>query len=198
MFPNFLQNSISKIFDVPGDGHCGFRVVALFYDWGDDGWKIAWKDLANELRMNRRQYDKVLAPISSTFELLSSVECFPTMADRKNWMIMPYMGNVVTTCYNVVVALISQEQCLTFFTFRDLLPLDYKQGIMVFRYINDSHSIILELAEDSPIPPVSKMWTDHHQANARGWPEMFSSRIEKFKTLFGCKPSNIATVELID
>ncbi|XP_038711743.1 PKS-NRPS hybrid synthetase CHGG_01239-like [Tripterygium wilfordii] len=189
---------IFKIFDVPGDGHCGFRVVASFYDWGDDGWKIARRDLANELRMNECQYDKVLAPFSSTFELLSSVECFSTMADRKNWMIMPYMGNVVATCYKVVVALISQEQCLTFFPLRDPLPLDYKQGIMVFGYINDSHFIRLELAENSPIPPVSKMWTDHHQSNARGWPKMFSSRIEKFKTLSGCKPSNIATVELID
>ncbi|XP_038688791.1 uncharacterized protein LOC119987952 [Tripterygium wilfordii] len=142
LFPDFLQPYIVNIVDVPGDGHCGFRVVASFYGWAEDA-----------------------------------------MADAHNWMIMPYMGNVVSTCYNVVVAIISTEQCLTFFPLRDPMPLDYNQNIMVFGYVNDSHFIRMELGPDSPIPPVSKIWSDNHHPSARGWPDMYASRIEKFKAL---------------
>ncbi|XP_038680966.1 uncharacterized protein LOC119981898 [Tripterygium wilfordii] len=185
LFLDFLQAYISNIFDVLGDGHRGFRVVALFYGWGDDGWQIVRKDLANELCMNGGQYDKLLAPF---------------MADQKIWMIMPYMGNVVATCYNVVATLISQEHCLTFFPLRDPLPLDYKQGIMVFGYINDSHFIIMELAQDSPIPPVSKMWTDHYHTNARGCTIVYTKHFFLGSCrgiLFGPVPSSVSMYNTI-
>ncbi|XP_038708159.1 uncharacterized protein LOC120003298 [Tripterygium wilfordii] len=198
LFPDFLQPYISNFVDVPGDGHCAFRVVASFYGWDNDGWKLVRNDLANELHIYGQQYDKLLSPFSSTAELLSSVECYAEMADAKNWIVMPYMGNVISTCYNVVVLLISQEQCVTFFPLRDPMPLEYKEGIMVFGYINDSHFIRMELEPDSPIPPVSNMWSDHHHINASGWLEMFASRIEKFKTLSSSEACNIATVELLN
>ncbi|XP_038702568.1 uncharacterized protein LOC119999120 [Tripterygium wilfordii] len=76
------------------------------------------------------------------------------MAVRNNWMVMPYMGNVISTCYNVVVVLVSQKQRLTFFPLRDPIPVECNHGVMVFGYINDSHFVRMELAADNPLSPV--------------------------------------------
>ncbi|XP_038695487.1 uncharacterized protein LOC119992767 [Tripterygium wilfordii] len=165
------------------DSHCGFRVVASFYGWDNDGWKIVNKDLTAEFHKYGELYNKVLSPFSSTTELLLSLECYDKFTDGKNWMIMSYMGNVISSCQNVVVLLISKGQCLSFFPLRGDVPVEDKQRMLVFGYINGSHFVRMELLPDCLIPLVSKMWTDHHNESATRWAELFSSRIDKFKKL---------------
>lgn len=82
--PAFFHPYIANIIDVPGDSHCGFRVVASHYGWDNDGWKIIRKDFVAELLKYGELYDKLLSPFSTTDELLFSVECYDAFADSKN------------------------------------------------------------------------------------------------------------------
>ncbi|XP_038693744.1 uncharacterized protein LOC119991468 [Tripterygium wilfordii] len=197
-FSEFLQPHITGIVDVPGDRHCGYRVIASYLGLGDDGWKKVRSDLLEELKNHRDEYNKVLSPLTSTEELIDSVDCFENFADLRHWMTMPNMGNVISSCYKVAVVHISNIQCLTFFSLRDPPPFEANKDALIICYINGSHFVRLELDEDSPIPPVSKMWLDHRHVRARHWLTQYTTRMEKFKSIMATRKANMAIVEILD
>ncbi|XP_038704693.1 uncharacterized protein LOC120000640 [Tripterygium wilfordii] len=92
-FPEFLRPHIRQIIDVPGDGHCGYTVIANYLGLGDDGWKKVRLDLLEELKNNHAEYNKVLSLLTSTEELIPSVDCVNTYADVMHWMTISNMGN---------------------------------------------------------------------------------------------------------
>ncbi|XP_038688571.1 uncharacterized protein LOC119987723 [Tripterygium wilfordii] len=183
-FPEFIRPHITHITDVPGDGHCGYRVIANFLGLGDDGWKKERIDLLEELKKHRDEYNKVLSPLTSSDELIDSVDCLDSYADMRHWMTMPNMGNVIASCYNVPVVHISNVQCLTFLPLRDPLPFEASKDILTIGYINGSHFVRVKLVDDSPIPPVSKMWLDHRHTRARHWLTQYTNRIDKFRSIW--------------
>ncbi|XP_038680894.1 uncharacterized protein LOC119981822 [Tripterygium wilfordii] len=135
-FPEFIHPHITHITDVPGDGHCGYRVIASFLGLGDDGWKKVRIDLLEELKKHRDEYNKVLSPLTSSDELIDSVDCLDSYADMRHWMTMPNMGNIIASCYNVPVVHISNVQCLTFLPLRDPPPFEASKDILTIGYIN--------------------------------------------------------------
>ncbi|KAK1258539.1 hypothetical protein QJS04_geneDACA023544 [Acorus gramineus] len=58
--PPFLSPFISSIYDVIGDGHCGFRVVASFLGMANEGWRDVRNNLFFEIEQHLDMYMRVL------------------------------------------------------------------------------------------------------------------------------------------
>jgi len=100
--PIWMHDFIEKVTDVPDDGHCGFRAVAVLCNSTVDDHKIVWYNLYKELvgvenacyrRMinDDRQYKEVSDALS-----YDGIENAPP----DKWMTMPDMGFLIAQKFN--------------------------------------------------------------------------------------------------
>ncbi|KAL8477281.1 hypothetical protein ACS0TY_029536 [Phlomoides rotata] len=85
--------------NVMGDGHCGFRTVASLM--GFDIWPRVRQDLMNELGHNIPLYEDAFRMKERVQEVLEALNCFTKTAGLDNWFLLPYMGYLVASTYNV-------------------------------------------------------------------------------------------------
>ena len=113
-FPVGLRPYIRDVKDVLGDGNCGFRVVASWMDIGDDNWIQVRRDLIDELQQHYDYYTQLFGYRDRAQEAMNSLSYVEANPGIDYWMTMPDTGHLIASKYNVVLLLISQQQCLTF------------------------------------------------------------------------------------
>ena len=101
---------------------------------GEDRWLQVRKDLLNELKTNKNDYQFYFGRTKELAKILSYFQK-GKFAHKAKWMTMPDMGHLIATRYNVVVIYLSQIQCLTFLPFRSQPELPPK--FIVIGYIGD-------------------------------------------------------------
>ncbi|KAJ4715747.1 Calmodulin-binding transcription activator 2 [Melia azedarach] len=197
-FPASLRSSIHHIEDVAADGNCGFRAIADLMGFGEDGWLQVRMDLLNELKLNLQLYSPLYgmegtrARIEKLIHALSYFESSPSC---ERWMIMPDMGHLIASAYNVVLFLLSLQQCLTFLPLRSFpMPIDSRREIAI-GFVNNNHFVKVFLVADHPIPPVANNWYKFCHSCAKEWETVYMSRIEDFRKIIG---NDVATKEIID
>lgn len=113
-FPVGLRPFIDHIKDVKHDGNCGFRAIGDLMGFGETKWLQIRKDLLNELKQNSQQYSLLYGSDKRVKELIYTLSYFKSCPSSDRWMIMPDMGHLIASAYNVVLFLLSLQQCLTF------------------------------------------------------------------------------------
>ncbi|KAJ4715739.1 MYB transcription factor [Melia azedarach] len=193
-FPAGLQPYIDHIKDVKADGNCGFRAIADLMGFGEKKWSRVRKELLNELKQNSPHYSLLYGSDKSVKELIYTLSYFKSCPSPDRWMIMPDMGHLIASAYNVVLFQLSLQQCLTFLPLRKPVPTDSRKHIAV-GFINNNHFVEVFLLPDHPVPPIATNWHKFRDPCASEWENEYISRIKHFKEIIG---SDVATNEIID
>ncbi|KAL8501661.1 hypothetical protein ACS0TY_020968 [Phlomoides rotata] len=115
--PEQFQPYIVDVKNVKGGGHCGFHAVAALMGFGEDGCSRVQQDLMNELVHNIHLYELVFKENDRVKEVLGALYCFTESARFKNWFLLPYMGYLVASAYNVAFITLESRLSLTFLPF---------------------------------------------------------------------------------
>lgn len=195
LFPVEFKGYISHIVDVLTDGNCGFRVIADCLGLDEDQWRQVRRDLLNELHTNISLYFNVFGSAARIKELTVILNYFESHPHVDHWMTMPDMGHLIASRYDVVVHLISRQQCLTFLPLRTAPPVSIHQrkefGI---GFVGGCHFVRIFLKTGHPVPPIALSWKKFHLDCATEWATPYADRVEEFKQVIG---SDVATQEII-
>ncbi|KAK1258641.1 hypothetical protein QJS04_geneDACA019259 [Acorus gramineus] len=168
-FPPFLSPFIRNVYDVIGDGHCGFRVVAMFLGMSHEGWREVRNNLLLEIEQRPEEYQLLFYGLDRVEEVKRSLKCQSSYADKEHWMTMPEMGFVIASCYKVIIVHISKNQCLTFFPMRDSPPPISAHRILSLSYVKGCHFVGLDFTPNAPLPPVALSWSRYPLDAASDW-----------------------------
>ncbi|XP_021728427.1 uncharacterized protein LOC110695509 [Chenopodium quinoa] len=168
--------------DVIGDGNCDFRCVAEFF-FGDQGrWYDARETIANEVLGYPSPYERIygLGRLQINVE---HIRWDGGAVDARHWMVAIQDLFPIATWFNAMVIILGVGTvptclypCLT------ILPLRARRGVtapqreFVIATISASHFILLELAPDSPLPPIAGWWTENHEPSVEGWDHRYVAR----------------------
>ncbi|KAJ4715731.1 MYB transcription factor [Melia azedarach] len=194
-FPVGLRPYIDQIKDVKHDGNCGFRAIADLMGFGERKWLQVRKDLLNELKENSQHYSLLYGSDKRVKELIHTLSYFKSCPSSDRWMIMPDMGHLIASAYDVVLFQLSLQQCLTF------LPLRKKPVPIIFRkhiaigFVNNDHFVEVFLSPNHPVPPIATNWHKFHNPCAKEWKKEYVSCIERFIEIIG---NDVAMNEIIN
>ncbi|KAL4586402.1 hypothetical protein LXL04_011038 [Taraxacum kok-saghyz] len=143
--PSEFQAYVSHIQNVDGDGHCGFRAVAVALGFSENYWSQIRTDLYEELLMHIDDYRVVFQDdINSISE---SLNYYGTPVIRKYWMIMSDTGILIANKYGVIVHFLSKDGSSTCFPLRSG-PQDFaNHPIINIALTNRCHYVNVDLQE---------------------------------------------------
>ncbi|KAK8941218.1 hypothetical protein KSP39_PZI010415 [Platanthera zijinensis] len=173
-FPIFLAEHIKEVFNVIGDGHCGFRVVARALEMGEN-WAQVRLDLINELKVKVSMYVEIYGE-ERLQELMSSLQCTEIPAPPNKWMSMPDMGLVIASCYNIAFIQLSKFQSLTFLPLNS--PPPPTQRLVAMGYIDGNHFVHLVMHEGCPLPRIISSWKRFRDPIASTWEDTYMARVQ--------------------
>ncbi|KAL2901928.1 Dicer-like protein 2-1 [Bienertia sinuspersici] len=113
--PTHIVPYINNIYNVDGDGNCGYRVVARWIYGDEHRWPTVRKELAMEIKKRYELFSDALGSVANANNTLTSLSHFSGMAPRSKWMSLFDMGSVIATKYNIIVVSYSIHQSMTFF-----------------------------------------------------------------------------------
>ena len=108
-------------------------------------------------------------------------------APESKWMDMPTTALLICQCFGVVLQLFSLNESTTFFPlFTDpkVLP---EHRIISMAWVKTDHFIMLNIAEDAPMPRPHAFWRTHVDKWTNPWLRLYMDRLERGKRLH---PSN--------
>ncbi|MCI03866.1 OTU-like cysteine protease, partial [Trifolium medium] len=104
--PLFMHPYIDDIIDVDGDGYCGYRVVVVDQNKGEDDYNLIRIVMIRELNLNRNRYkslygsERHLNYIRDALYPPQKTKSSYGVAPREKWLTFPDMGHIIATCYN--------------------------------------------------------------------------------------------------
>ncbi|XXG68777.1 hypothetical protein AAC387_Pa06g1786 [Persea americana] len=162
---------------------------------GDDSWMQVRMDLSNELQRYQNYYALVYGGEERVGELFYALSYFESNHSFDRWMTMPDMGHLISSYYNVVLVLLSLQQCLTFMPLRSSSIPSNSHKVLVVGFVNGNHFVQVFMKPEAPMPPIATNWHRHHHPDADGWQLPFAKSIEKFRELIG---NSVATQEAVN
>jgi hypothetical protein len=194
--PAFFYPWVEQVGKARGDGHCGFRSLAvLFNRHGEEDAHLAIrKELVTELDENKDHYLKyVRTPdaLIRTREALWVEEDFGRVSSHK-WMIMGDHGPMIANRYQVLVCVITPNVlgCETFVpAIRKADPANPPSSIFL-SFTGGNHFVPLKaqvVGGILPIPPLSPMLTSNKaipQDIKDSWVRMTKRRTDAWLRIF--------------
>lgn len=99
--------------------------------------------------------DTIISRFLCGFVAMNGIRCsivyFKECLSYEYWMTLPECGHLITSCYNVVLYILSARQCLTFLRFRsDPIPAAaYKE--LAIGFVNNNHFIYVNVNAQAAI-----------------------------------------------
>jgi hypothetical protein len=178
-----MHEFIEKVEDVPGDGHCGFRAVAVLRNLTVDDHQIVWYNLYKVLvGVENARYRRMINDERRNKEVsdaLSYVGIGNAPSDKL--MTMPDMCFLIAQKFNqtVVVFSIVKGRSETYLPLCGPPPPCIDQ-LMCLAYVNDNHFMTLDLKDDCLIPPTCSLWKRHHREDAQTRPDRYVSQMADY------------------
>ncbi|XP_058752124.1 uncharacterized protein LOC131625261 [Vicia villosa] len=186
-FPCHIRPYITEIVNVVADGNCGFRAIASWHGYSEDGWAMVRRDLDMELREKKDLYERLFGLSLSEVRnglLIDHVGFQPP----EKWLTLPEMGYLIANRYNIILVLLGNP-CLTFFpmttTFSPSAP-TYCIGL-----VNRNHYLRVNMKEGFPLPPVTLDWMKFRHQVATSWMLGFAGRLQHWHHLTPMLPSRV-------
>ncbi|XP_028065512.1 uncharacterized protein LOC114268527 [Camellia sinensis] len=177
------------------DGNCGFRAIAASIGHTEDDWAQVRRDLLGELHTHKEEYITLYGSYERFEELTSILSYFEDSPGYSYWMIMPDMGHLVASCYNLVLYHLSLQQCLTFLPLRTVPVPQLDRREIAIGFVNGNHFVQVLLHPGHPVPPIATNWRKYRHPCAVDWDDAYVRRIQHFKDIIH---DNVATRETFD
>ena len=164
---------MEEIRDVAGDGHCGFRSVALSLGRSADDWLDIREALYAELLTHQSFYAELeeLGGLMCTYnELLQRVLCKDVPCREKFWMSMPTFGDCISNCFSRPVFFFSATGwSYTFLPSLEAPQFDNEPICLAF-VDYPRHFVSLKMKPGVfPVPYPCSWWHKIRDSCSRGW-----------------------------
>ncbi|KAL3624591.1 hypothetical protein CASFOL_031259 [Castilleja foliolosa] len=179
--------------DVVADGNCGYRCVSHIVKLGNQSkWHEVRSDLLRELQENGLIYGNIYG-FNELAKIINNVSWWnqedEAEAPEINWMTLHDVGFAIANKYNAVVVGLSGKNSTTF------LPTRFPEGvtavaqeIWILCHAPTKHFISLTMSDDSPIPPICRLWGHHRADNVAHLEGLLEGRIQKWSFSVGLAP----------
>ncbi|XP_038679431.1 uncharacterized protein LOC119980706 [Tripterygium wilfordii] len=159
-FSPTLHPYIMFVKDVRANGNYDFRAIVGLLGFGEDAWMHVHQNLIDELRTFWTEYVDLFGGYDRACSIDNSLNFWESYraAPIQNWMMMHNMGHLIASSYNVILHLLSSEQCLTFLPLRSVPPPSHEHVTITIGFVNNNHFIQVTLIEDYPMPPIMIQW----------------------------------------
>ncbi|KAL8540759.1 hypothetical protein ACS0TY_002109 [Phlomoides rotata] len=195
LLPSWIRKYVVNTANVLGDGHCGFRVVAKQMGFGEEAWGRVRRDLIEELKLHNDLYSKVFIEKNMVNDVMSRLNNFDYFGSPEyHWFMLPEMGHLVASKYNVILITLSNSMCNTFLPFRTVAPAKPK-CICIGLLEQEKHFIEVTLHPGHPLPHIIYPWKKYCFENAATWSDFCQKQISMYNQLIGYKP-DIDTEEI--
>ena len=213
-----LHSYIETVYDVRGDGNCGFRVLAnaTGKQHGEDDWYAVRCELFQELQQMKGVYYELFENLD--FEayrydyILSSLNFYhatnPAPSDK--WMRFPSYGFLIASHYNMPIVLLSSWEnndggvnvwnstFLPLYTGPPQGTTYYIPTVMVF--VNSCHyAQVIPKEGIFPMPGIIARWEQTRTEAAAPWKELFRPNFKLYMALekqSGKKKANEEPIDL--
>ncbi|XP_071695800.1 uncharacterized protein [Rutidosis leptorrhynchoides] len=142
--PTLFHPYISNIYNVIGDGNCGYRALAVSLGFDQEYYETIRQQMRDELRSRYIIYESILGP--ETEPLFQSLCFFGTPCPQEYWMKMPEAGVLIANMYGVIVHSLSISGCTTIFPFWNSPEEFQHHRVVTIAYLNVArHFVMVEL-----------------------------------------------------
>ncbi|KAL5728850.1 hypothetical protein ACHQM5_001884 [Ranunculus cassubicifolius] len=197
LVPGFFVPYVKKIVEVDRDGNCGFRAIAKGI-WSDDSkWGEVRRGCLEELNEFEGLYVKMFGGKTAIKELRQRLDCFTSPCRRKNWFLMPEMGFLAASKFDVVVVSISGSDVSSVLPLHSLAPIG---DVRVFgiQFVDDNHNVFVDLDEKGPLPRPMSLWGKRKYDCALSWETRILSRMEAYDRINTMKVEESSSIELVE
>ncbi|XP_058725644.1 PKS-NRPS hybrid synthetase cheA-like [Vicia villosa] len=180
-FPCHIRPYITEIVNVVADGNCGFRAIASWHGYSEDGWAMVRRDLDMELREKKDLYERLFGLSLSEVRnglLIDHVGFQPP----EKWLTLPEMGYLIANRYNIILVLLGNP-CLTFFPMTTTFSPSAPTYCICIGLVN--------MKEGFPLPPVTLDWMKFRHQVATSWMLGFAGRLQHWHHLTPMLPSRV-------
>ncbi|XP_021986754.1 uncharacterized protein LOC110883259 [Helianthus annuus] len=184
--PSSYRRYITHIEDAQPNGNCGFRSIAMGLGYDQKEWKWVRQELLDEMFINRMRWGHILESLDkgcydNVYRSINWLNVEP--APIACWMWLPYTGLLVVQKFGVIVQHLSNGVCQTYFPMFDGPQVYPNHSILTIAYVEDSHFIMVKLADDSPMPVPNGLWNIYRSMEAMEWETMYMSHIAQGRAL---------------
>lgn len=124
--PSVYRLYVERTEDVKADGHCGFRAIAGIMFGNEDSWSRVRCDILNELSKNPDLWSRCFMERDRINVVEKTVSCFTDYAPVGNWFVLPDLGHMIATIYNVIFVALGGRFPATFLPLRSQVPSEPK------------------------------------------------------------------------
>jgi hypothetical protein len=188
--PSIFRPFISRVTNVPPNGHCGFAAIALGLGRSAGDQHYVRQQMLAELDGPFHDWWKywINGYVTGNFEKVRTAIDWPyplEEAPDTHYMEFPYAGLIVAQRFGVVFHLLTVNGSQTFFPMRSGPPKDpdgnyYDHRVVSICHVNNNHFINIRLDGEYPVPPVdhyNRIWRNE---DAVEWEEFYQSRIDDY------------------
>ncbi|KAF9590977.1 hypothetical protein IFM89_000522 [Coptis chinensis] len=166
-FLEVLKPLILSAHNVDSDGNCGFRAIALSMGMNiETGWMAVRQDWRAELAFYKEEHTKVFGSEENSNTLMDILNTFDSPCSREKWFLLPNIGFLITSRYQVVLVSISSVFCHTFVPLRT--PPPSKPKVIAIGHVNGNHFVSMKLQVGCSIPEPVLFWKKYHHPAADG------------------------------
>ena len=189
--PEEYYRFITHIQDVRLDGNCGFRSIFVSLGGHENDWATIRQHLRLELVQRYALWTAMFARWGGyqVPGVLESLDYFGIgAAPRNKWMDLPSQGILICERYGVVLQVFHPTRgwsttYFPVFTHPNDLP---GHPIISLAFVSGNHYIVLNIAEDAPMPPTHVFWNrmvgdDNVYTNP--WVRLYWDRLERGRML---------------
>ncbi|XP_028122706.1 uncharacterized protein LOC114319843 [Camellia sinensis] len=156
-FPAGLKPYIKFVKDVASTLIC-YVMGAASIGHAEDDWAQVRHDLLGELHTHKEEYITLYGSYERFQELTSILSYFEDSTGYLHWMIMPDMGHLVASCYNIVLYHLSLQQCLAYLPLKTVPVPQLDRREIAIGFVNGNHFVQVLLQPDHPVPPIATDW----------------------------------------
>ncbi|KAM7469667.1 hypothetical protein LguiA_007850 [Lonicera macranthoides] len=168
-FDSKIISFIARVGDVPSDGHCGYHCVAQFMGMDPKyGWSQVREDMLKEVRSHSGLYSRLCYGAEGYKEIQARLSHFGPYCGEDGYMMLPQMGHIVASTYNIIFVGLHPRQCLTYLPLRTP-PYPDKPVKIISVALLGNHFVKLMLHDNAPLPPVAGWWHKNFYPWAQTW-----------------------------
>ncbi|XP_050875849.1 uncharacterized protein LOC127079505 [Lathyrus oleraceus] len=155
-FPVFLHQYIDDIVDMEDNGNYGFRVIPTLHGWNEESWHLIQMHLDIEVYQHHQLYFNLFYETVPEVRSAFLVDGFGVHG-REKWMMIPDMGYLIASIYNVIPLSLSTNLDITFFPLVIVPCISSSSHKMIaLGFVNNNHWVQVKLKPNCPLPPVTE------------------------------------------
>jgi histone-lysine N-methyltransferase SETD2 len=118
--PNHLKEYISHVFDLLGNGNCGFQCLAKSLGYNADGWFQVREELVKEAKENIWLHSRAQGGEVEMRKIINNIEVASIESDitQTQWLSKLSHGQIIANQYKQPIVFLRILECLTFLPLR--------------------------------------------------------------------------------